>query len=84
MTSGFSSLHDMRAHHLTDANTAPALTRDWQIDAAKALAIALVVLGHASGMPPAYKMFAYSFHVPLFFVLSGWVGERFGDRKSVV
>ncbi|WP_372360878.1 acyltransferase family protein [Xanthomonas sp. NCPPB 1325] len=57
-----------------------AATRDWQIDAAKALAIVLVVLGHASGMPPAYKLFAYSFHVPLFFVLSGWVGERFGRR----
>ena len=54
--------------------------RDWQIDVAKALAIILVALGHASGMPPAYKLFAYSFHVPLFFVLSGWVGERFGRR----
>ncbi|MBB4131903.1 acyltransferase [Xanthomonas arboricola] len=62
------------------AGPAPALTRDWQIDAAKALAIVLVMLGHASGMPPAYKLFAYSFHVPLFFVLSGWVGERFGSR----
>ncbi|OQP74114.1 polysaccharide biosynthesis protein GumF [Xanthomonas phaseoli pv. syngonii LMG 9055] len=80
MTSEFSSPHAVRAHHLADAETAPARTRDWQIDAAKALAIALVVLGHASGMPPAYKLFAYSFHVPLFFVLSGWVGERFGQR----
>ncbi|OAG67628.1 polysaccharide biosynthesis protein GumF [Xanthomonas floridensis] len=64
----------------TMARPAAAATRDWQIDAAKALAIVLVVLGHASGMPPAYKLFAYSFHVPLFFVLSGWVGERFGHR----
>ncbi|PPU77373.1 polysaccharide biosynthesis protein GumF [Xanthomonas cucurbitae] len=64
----------------TMARPAAAATRDWQIDAAKALAIVLVVLGHASGMPPAYKLFAYSFHVPLFFVLSGWVGERFGRR----
>ncbi|MCE4363700.1 acyltransferase family protein [Xanthomonas hortorum] len=66
------------------AAPAPALTRDWQIDAAKALAIVLVVLGHASGMPAAYKLFAYSFHVPLFFVLSGWVGERFGRRAMTV
>ncbi|WAT15945.1 acyltransferase family protein [Xanthomonas fragariae] len=65
---------------LANAKPAPAVTRDWQIDAAKALAIVLVVLGHASGMPLAYKLFAYSFHVPLFFVLSGWVGERFGRR----
>lgn len=40
--------------------------REWQIDVAKALAIILVALGHASGMAPAYKLFAYSFHVPLF------------------
>ncbi|AOD14373.1 acyltransferase family protein [Xanthomonas fragariae] len=66
------------------AAPAPALARDWQIDAAKALAIVLVVLGHANGMPAAYKLFAYSFHVPLFFVLSGWVGERFGHRAMTV
>ncbi|MCC4587482.1 acyltransferase family protein [Xanthomonas sp. NCPPB 1067] len=62
------------------ARAISASVRDLQIDAAKAVAIVLVVLGHASGMPPAYKLFAYSFHVPLFFVLSGWVGERFGRR----
>ncbi|MCL1529709.1 acyltransferase family protein [Xanthomonas nasturtii] len=80
MTRASSSAQTVCAHRLPDARPALAATRDWQIDAAKALAIVLVVLGHASGMPPAYKLFAYSFHVPLFFVLSGWVGERFGRR----
>lgn len=81
MTSKPSSLNLVRARSPADVKAALARTRDWQIDAAKAIAIALVVLGHASGMPPAYKLFAYSFHVPLFFVLSGWVGERFGQRE---
>ncbi len=62
MTSELSPTHGARVHSSADARP----TRDWQIDAAKAVAIALVVLGHASGMPPAYKLFAYSFHVPLF------------------
>jgi len=55
-------------------------TRDARIDAAKALAILLVVFGHAKGIPHAYVILAYSFHVPMFFVLSGWVGEAFGKR----
>lgn len=54
--------------------------RDARIDAAKALAILLVVFGHAKGIPHAYVILAYSFHVPMFFLLSGWVGEAFGKR----
>ncbi|KAB7764047.1 acyltransferase family protein [Xanthomonas maliensis] len=69
--------------HVAEAavGSVPVASRDLQIDVAKALAIVLVALGHASGMPPAYKLFAYSFHVPLFFLLSGWVSERFGRRS---
>ncbi|WP_295930336.1 acyltransferase family protein [uncultured Xanthomonas sp.] len=54
--------------------------RDMRIDAAKAIAILLVVFGHAKGIPHAYVILAYSFHVPMFFLLSGWVGEAFGNR----
>ena len=46
------------------------------IDLAKGVAIALVVLGHAKGIPPAFTVLAYSFHVPLFFLLSGWLSHR--------
>lgn len=80
MTTAPSFPHAEHDERVATPGQAPALARDWQIDAAKALAIVLVVLGHASGMPAGYKLFAYSFHVPLFFVLSGWVGERFGRR----
>ncbi len=53
-----------------------AALRDARIDAAKGVAIALVVLGHAKGIPPAFTVLAYSFHVPLFFLLSGWLSHR--------
>lgn len=51
----------------------PSIERDKRIDSAKALAIVLVVLGHARGMPDNLVILFFSFHVPLFFLLSGWV-----------
>jgi acyltransferase len=50
--------------------------RDARIDAAKGVAIALVVLGHAKGIPGEFTILVYSFHVPLFFLLSGWLSHR--------
>ncbi|HBK46223.1 MAG TPA: polysaccharide biosynthesis protein GumF [Xanthomonadaceae bacterium] len=55
--------------------------RDARIDATKALAIVLVVLGHAKGIPQAFTILVYSFHVPLFFFLSGWVGAAYGSAR---
>ena len=43
------------------------------IDNAKAIGILLVVFGHTSGFGSFAKEFAYSFHMPLFFFLSGYV-----------
>ncbi|MDG2524677.1 acyltransferase family protein [Stenotrophomonas sp. HITSZ_GD] len=61
---------------------AAAATRDGRIDATRAIAIVLVVLGHAKGVPQAYTLLAFSFHVPLFFFLSGWVGAAYGRPRS--
>ena len=44
---------------------------DW-IDVAKGLAIILVVAGHA-GFPILVEGAIYSFHMPLFFMTSGFV-----------
>lgn len=55
-------------------------SRDGRIDAAKGVAILLVVLGHAKGVPPELTLLAYSFHVPLFFFLSGWLSRPPGTR----
>ncbi len=43
------------------------------IDNAKAIGIVLVVLGHARGMPQVFNELVYSFHMPLFFALSGYL-----------
>lgn len=44
---------------------------DW-IDVAKGVGIFLMVMGHTS-MPDAVNRWIYSFHMPLFFLLSGLV-----------
>lgn len=60
----------------TGAGMPGATERDARIDAAKGIAIALVVLGHAKGIPKEFTVLVYSFHVPLFFLLSGWLSHR--------
>lgn len=42
-------------------------------DHAKAFAIVLVVLGHTNGLPTFATKLIYSFHMPLFFFLSGYL-----------
>ena len=56
--------------------------RDGRIDATRAIAIVLVVLGHARGIPQPYTLLAFSFHVPLFFFLSGWVATAYGKPRG--
>lgn len=43
------------------------------VDAAKALGIILVVVGHAAGLPQHAVDLIFSFHMPLFFFLSGYL-----------
>lgn len=47
------------------------MVRDVSNDIAKGMAITLMVLGH-SGVPELGRAFIYMFHMPLFFILSGW------------
>ncbi|WAT15944.1 acyltransferase family protein [Xanthomonas fragariae] len=63
------------------ANTGRA--RDPRIDAAKAIAILLVVFCHAKGVPHGMTLFAYSFHVPLFFMVSGWLAAGYASRTGL-
>ena len=52
------------------------MSRDGRIDIAKALAIILVVLGHSLEAPVEWQQYlrnyVVSFHLSLFFFLSGW------------
>lgn len=43
------------------------------IDVCKALGIILVILGHTYGIPTPVYQTIYSFHMPLFFILAGFV-----------
>jgi acyltransferase len=43
------------------------------IDTAKAIGIVLVVVGHTPGTPAGLVPFIYTFHMPLFFFLSGYL-----------
>lgn len=43
------------------------------LDAAKGIGILLVVLGHTESLPPAVTTYIFSFHMPLFFFLSGYL-----------
>lgn len=46
-------------------------TRIAYIDSIKAFGIILVVLGHTNGLPTEISKHIYSFHMPLFFIISG-------------
>lgn len=56
--------------------------RDTRLDAARAIAIVLVVLGHARGIPGGFALLVFSFNVPLFFLVSGWVTTVHGQARS--
>ena len=43
------------------------------VDVAKGIATILVIIGHLSYTPAMIKIWLYTFHIPLFFFLSGFV-----------
>ena len=47
--------------------------RDYSIDIARGLACLLVVVGHVPTIPSFLHTWIYSFHMPLFFIISGIV-----------
>jgi polysaccharide biosynthesis protein PslL len=59
---------------LTDIPAASGPHRDISVDIAKGIGIALMALGHTHACPPdtEFGRAIYSFHVPLFFLLSGF------------
>ncbi|WP_270286738.1 acyltransferase family protein [Enterococcus casseliflavus] len=55
---------------------------DW-IDTARGIAMILVVWGHLYP-PMTARMWIYSFHMPLFFFLSGYLYKKRGTKESIV
>jgi acyltransferase len=61
------------------------------IDNAKAIGIILIVLGHSRGLPEGLTRLIFSFHVPLFFFISGFLVKSgrldescYGNAKKVL
>lgn len=58
--------------------------RDTAIDITKAIGILLMILGHCSIIPDMpYKRFIYTFHMPLFFIISGYFFKSKGIKESL-
>ena len=53
------------------------------VDNARAIGILLVVIGHAPGLSPVVRRIIYSFHLPLFFFISGYLSQSLGAEPSV-
>jgi len=53
--------------------TAQAVVRNDQIDAMRAIGILLVMVGHLPALSDWLDRLVFSFHVPLFFWVSGWL-----------
>ena len=47
--------------------------RNQSIDIAKAVGIILMIVGHFNGLPLWFEKWIFSFHMPLFFILSGYL-----------
>ena len=46
------------------------------VDIAKGIAILLMVVGHVFSLPTPLKHAIYSFHMPLFFMMSGYFARK--------
>lgn len=53
---------------------------EW-VDVAKGMAVPLIILGHTA-QSQAFITYIYSFHMPLFFLLSGYTSKRATDLKT--
>ena len=54
------------------------------IDVAKGIGIVLVIIGHTLPSDNLIRIFVYTFHMPLFFILAGMVMKVSRDKKSIL
>ena len=60
------------------------MKRDYAVDIAKAIGILLMILGHCQGIPWLLRNFIFSFHMPLFFIFSGYFFKLPQNMKEMV
>ena len=56
---------------------------EW-IDVAKGIAIILVMIGHYVSFGSQIRNFIFAFHMPLFFILSGYTFKFLDDKKEIL
>lgn len=59
-------------------------TRYQWIDNCKTIGLLLVILGHGRLFPESYQQFIYSFHMPLFFILSGLLYKYKSAKETLL
>jgi fucose 4-O-acetylase-like acetyltransferase len=59
-------------------------TRLAWIDVAKGITILLVVVGHTAPFGSTMRNYVFSFHMPLFFILSGYTAKSAKSAKEYV
>ncbi len=52
------------------------------INICKGITIFLVILGHISGIPAMLRSVIYSFHLPIFFLLSGYLVQHYRIKET--
>ena len=52
------------------------------IDICKGIAIILMILGHIKGKPPAFNKVIYSFHLPLFYIINGYLIRNYNIAEG--
>ena len=58
--------------------------RDVTIDVLKGIGILCVIIGHLGILPSWGVQFIYSFHMPLFFIVSGYLYKPRGIKESLI
>lgn len=56
--------------------------RNIEIDIMKGIAILCVMLGHTTWIPGWLGTFIYSFHMPLFFIISGYFAKTYNEYQG--
>lgn len=60
------------------------MQRNLAIDIMKGIAIMLVVVGHSGYLPPSAVKFVFTFHMPLFFIVSGYLYKPRPVKESLM
>lgn len=53
------------------------------LDIAKGIAIILMIFGHVKGINPYLRMFIFSFHMPLFMIINGYLIKNYNPKETL-